>query len=58
MKHSRGLKLDQEGAASCTQVHHIRAGQPQTTDRKFKPMKDADNNDNNATKTVQKRRNV
>lgn len=49
MKHPRGLKLDQEGAASRTQVHHIRAGQPQITDRKFKPIKDKDNK-TNATK--------
>lgn len=44
MKHLKGLKLDQEGVASYTQVHHMRAGQPQTTDRKFKPIKDTDNN--------------
>lgn len=51
MKHLKGLKLDQEGGASCTQVHHIRAGQPQTTDRKFKPIKDTDNNYNNTPTT-------
>lgn len=47
MKHLKGLKLDQEGAASYTQVHHMRAGQPQTKkkpDRKFKPIKDTDTN--------------
>lgn len=50
MKQPSGLKLDHEGAASCTQVHHIRAGHPQATDRKFKPIKDTDNNDS-TTKT-------
>lgn len=47
---SHRLKLDQDGAASCTQVHHIRAGQPQNAGRKFKPIKDTNNYNNTTTR--------